>query len=239
MSADKQSLDGRRIVVTGASSGIGRRLFQSYAGAGALVVGVARRASALRETLRGTEADDAHVVAADLTTDEGRSALAAACAEIAPVDVVVHAAGALGPRVPLAEYPDDAWHSVFDVNVTAVHKTHRSLLPHLSPTATIIGVSSSVGRTGRGTWGMYSISKGALENWLEVLADEWGGMVFSVNPGGTATPMRAEAVPEEDPTTIPSPKDIMPIFMQLARKQPGHESGAKLNARDFIDTPAL
>lgn len=230
------ALTGRRVVVTGASSGIGRELFKTFGEAGALVVGAARSPERLKETLRDTQTEDAHVVVADLTTPAGIEALAHAAAEIAPVDVVVHAAGALGPRVPLVEYPDDAWDEVFDVNVTAVHRSHRALIPVLAESATIIGVSSSVGRTGRGTWGMYSISKGALENWLEVLDDEWPGHVFSINPGGTATPMRAEAMPDEDPATIPSPADLMPIFVRLASADPGFESGSKLNARDFIDS---
>ena len=44
------------------------------------------------------------------------------------------------------------------------------------------------------TMGGYSASKFALEGWMEVLADEWAGRVYSVNPGGTATPMRAAAI---------------------------------------------
>lgn len=83
---------------------------------------------------------------------------------------------------------------------------------------------------------MYAISKAALEGWLEVLADEWAGPVFSVNPGGTATPMRAEAMPTEDPTTIPTPADIMPIFLRLAGPSPGAPTGRKFDARDFIGT---
>ncbi len=82
---------------------------------------------------------------------------------------------------------------------------------------------------------MYAISKAGLENWLEVLADEWDGRVYSVNPGGTATPMRAEAMPEEEPTTIPTPTDIAPIFLRLAAAGVTEPSGSKFDARDFID----
>jgi len=81
---------------------------------------------------------------------------------------------------------------------------------------------------------MYSISKAALEGWMEVLAEEWAGRVYSVNPGGTATPMRAEAVPDEDPATIPSPADIAPIFLHLAHPGAAQESGGKFEARDWI-----
>ena len=82
----------------------------------------------------------------------------------------------------------------------------------------VIGLSSTVGRRGRAGWGMYAVSKHALEGWLQVLADEWGerGRVYSVNPGATRTPMRAAAVPGEDPATLPRPEDIAPLFLRLA-----------------------
>ena len=81
---------------------------------------------------------------------------------------------------------------------------------------------------------MYAISKFALEGWLEVLADEWEGRVYSVNPGGTATPMRAAAMPGEDPATIPSPADIAPIFLRLAHPAAPEASGTRFEARDWI-----
>lgn len=229
-------LSDRSIIVTGGSSGIGRELVRQYAAHGARVLTAARREAQLLETVGSLDRERVHIVPADLGSRTGRELVATEALRISPVDVVVHAAGILGPKTALADYPEDAWQEVFHVNMTSIQLLHQQLVPLLSPRATIIGVSSSVGRTGRGGWGMYAISKGALESWLEVLADEWPGKVFSVNPGGTATPMRAEALPEEDPSTIPSPADVSPIFLRLALAEPGAESGEKFNARDFIGT---
>jgi len=229
-------LSDRSILVTGGSSGIGGELVRQYARHGATVLATARREAALLETSAGLGPASVIAVPADLGSRTGREMLATEAIRIAPIDVVVHAAGLLGPRATLADYPEDAWHEVFHINATAVHLLHQQLVPLLSPTATIIGLSSSVGRRGRGGWGMYAISKAALEGWLEVLADEWPGPVFSVNPGGTATPMRAEAMPDEDPASIPTPADIAPIFLRLAGPNPPAESGQKFNARDFIGT---
>ncbi len=218
------------MLVTGASSGIGRQLCRSYAEAGASVIGTARRADEL-DTTAG-DYDGISTVAADLATDRGRAKVVDVIES--SIDVVVHAAGVLGPKVPLAEYPEDAWAEVFHSNMTSVQRLHQALLGKLAPEATIIAVSSSVGREGRTPWGMYAISKAALENWTEILAQEWAGKVYSVNPGGTATPMRAEAQPEEDPSTIPSPADIMPVFLFLARADCPEPSGSKLSARDWL-----
>lgn len=232
-------LNGRRIVVTGGSSGIGRALVRAYAQAGADVLAVGRSLPALEASVSGLES--ASTVAADLTTDAGRRSVADAAAHRSSgIDVVVHAAGALGPvrsdAARLVNYPADAWYTVFEINMSAVHFLHQRLAPLLdeSPAPTVIGVSSSVGRAGRAEWGMYAVSKFALEGWLEILDDEWDGRVYSVNPGGTATPMRAAAMPEEDPSTIPGPEDIMPVFLHLALANPTVPSGAKLLARDWI-----
>lgn len=227
-------------MVTGGSSGIGRALVRRYAAEGARVWSTARRAAALEETASGTPPGSVQSVAADLTTDAGRRAVATAVERSGgALDVVVHAAGVLGPVGPdatLDRYQADAWYRVFEANVSAVHFLHQRLASLLDRghRPVVIGVSSTVGRKGRATWGMYAVSKFALEGWLEVLADEWAGRVYSINPGGTATPMRAAAVPSEDPTTIPSPDDVAPIFLRLAHPDAPEPSGSRHEARDWI-----
>jgi NAD(P)-dependent dehydrogenase (short-subunit alcohol dehydrogenase family) len=230
-------LDGRRILVTGASSGIGRGLAQVYATAGATVWGVGRDPDRLSETALACPDGEFIAVLADLTAPDGPTTVFSAL-DGSPLDVVVHAAGLLGPAdTTLADYPDDAWEQVFAVNLTGVQRLHRAVLPALDSgdRPAVIALSSTVGREARAGWGAYAISKHAVEAWVATLALEWSGRAYSVNPGATRTPMRAAAAPEEDPITLPTPQEISPIFVRLARGDADEPSGGQYDARDHLD----
>jgi len=230
-------LAGRRIVVTGASSGIGRALATAYALQGAEVYGVGRDAERLAAVVRGSHR--IHAVEADLTTATGRRALATAIEHRGgSIDAAVHGAGLLGvPGVSLATYPEAEWRAVLEINLTSVQLLHQQLAPALDAgiSPVVIAISSTVGRAPRPGWGSYAVSKHALEGWVALLAAEWPqGRVYSVNPGGTRTPMRAAALPDEDPATIPAPEDVTPLFLRLAHPAAPEPSGAVLEARDWI-----
>ena len=115
----------------------------------------------------------------------------------------------------------------------------KALLPLLleSPSASIINVSSSVGRRGNGFWGAYAASKFGLEGFTQVLADELAPSnvrVNSVNPGGTRTEMRAEAYRNEDPMILPMPDDIVPVFVYLASDESVGVTGKQFDAREWV-----
>lgn len=228
--------------MTGGSSGIGRALVLAYAAHGASVFAAARHEEALRLVAAAAPAGRVAPIAADLATDSGRRAVATEIAHAGgALDVAVHAAGTLGPvgsEAFLETYPTPEWHRVLEVNLGAVHFLHQHLAGFLGRghRPVVIALSSTVGRRGRAGWGMYAVSKQALEGWLQVLADEWGerGRVYSVNPGATRTPMRAAAVPGEDPATLPRPEDIAPLFLRLAHPDAPEPSGTQLDARPWI-----
>ena len=107
------------------------------------------------------------------------------------------------------------------VNVNAPFLLSKSMMPLLraAPDASVICVSSSVGRQGRAYWGPYAVSKFALEGMMQVFADEQDGTskvrFNSLNPGATRTSMRAAAYPGEPPEKNPEPAQIMPAFLYL------------------------
>ncbi len=231
-------LSGRTILVTGASSGIGAGLCREYAAAGARVFATGRNEPALADLVESFDDRPISSIRADLTTEAGRRAIATAIDHAGGVlDVAVHSAGLLGPPgVALVDYPPEDWDRVFLINVTSVHLLHQQVAPFLARSASpvVIGLSSTVGREGRAGWGMYAISKYALEGWLATLSHEFSGRVYSVNPGGTRTAMRAAAVPGEDPLTLPTPTEIAPIFLRLAHADAPDPTGSQFDARDWI-----
>jgi NAD(P)-dependent dehydrogenase (short-subunit alcohol dehydrogenase family) len=152
------------------------------------------------------------------------------------LDVLVHSAGILGPRSSLEDYPLDDWNTVIRVNLTAPFRITQALLPMLRKAKhpSIIFVSSGVGHRGSAEWGAYSVSKFGVEGLTQVLADELhaeGIRVNAINPGGTRTRMRAQAFPEEDPNTLPTPEQIAPVFVELASPE-NKLSGRSIEARE-------
>ena len=90
------------------------------------------------------------------------------------VDVLINNASMLGPRVPIAHYPEIEWAKVFQINVIAPFLLTKGLFSLLdtSEDSCVINISSSVGRKGRAYWGAYSASKFAIEGFTQTLADE-------------------------------------------------------------------
>jgi NAD(P)-dependent dehydrogenase (short-subunit alcohol dehydrogenase family) len=161
------------------------------------------------------------------------------------LDVLIHNAGVLGPaKVPLAEYPQEVWQEVLRVNLTGPFVITQALLPALrkGEQPTIIFVSSGAGRSGRAGWGGYAVSKFGVEGLTQVWADELrqeGIRVNAVNPGGTRTQMRAAAYPEENPLILPTPEEISPVFVWLARPDT-RVTGESLEAQEWIGrNPAI
>ena len=220
-------LKGRVVLVTGAGDGLGRAAALAYAEHGADVVLLGRTRSKLEAVFDLIDASNKTrpvVVPADLlhTDEEAAQALADAIREeYGRLDGILHNAGLLGPRTPLAHYPADQWNDVMVANVNAAFVLTKTLLPMLDEAgdASVVFTSSGVGQRGRAYWGAYAVSKFAVEGLAQVLADEVAEAgrirVNVINPGGTRTTMRAAAYPNEDPQSLPSPDEHMPLYLYL------------------------
>ena len=114
----------------------------------------------------------------------------------------------------------------------------RSITPLLERSelgASLVFISSSVGREGRAFWGAYSASKFAIEGLMQIMAEELYDTrnirVNTLNPGATRTSMRADAYPAENPAHLKTPDEIMDIHVYLMSDESKHINGQALDAQ--------
>jgi NAD(P)-dependent dehydrogenase (short-subunit alcohol dehydrogenase family) len=238
---DRDLLQGRAILITGAGSGLGRALALGCARAGASVILSGRNGAKLDRVYDEIEAMGAPqpaIAVLDLAcaTAEDYDRLARVIdEEFGKLDGLVHAAALLGDRTPLEQYDVPTWCKVLHVNLTAPFILTQVLLAALrkSEDASIIFVSSGVVKQSRPFWGAYAVSKTGLESVRSMLSEELEGepniRVNSVNPGRMRTAMRAAAYPAEDPNTVPSAESVSGAFLYLLSAQ-----GCGIDGR-FID----
>ncbi|WP_027859490.1 YciK family oxidoreductase [Marinobacterium jannaschii] len=241
--APEQHLKNRVILVTGAGDGIGRVAAINYAAQGATVILLGRTPEKLDHVYDEIEAKgypQPAIVPLNLesATEHDYIELANTLSqEFDQLDGILHNASLLGVRTPLESYDPVIWNQVMQVNVTAPFMLTQALLPLLNNAedASVIFTSSGVGRKGRAYWGAYAVSKFATEGMMETLADELDNTsnirVNCINPGATRTQMRATAYPGEDPATLPTPQDIMPVYLYLMGADSKDCNGQSLNAQ--------
>ncbi|MEJ2864651.1 SDR family oxidoreductase [Actinomycetospora flava] len=186
------ALDGRRVVVTGASSGIGAAVVRAAAQTGARVGLLARRADRLSALAgevggRAAVADVTDAASVTRAVDELASGLGG-------VDAVVAAAGTMHLGA-VGETDPERWREMFDVNVHGLLATARAALPHLGDGASWVTISSMSGRrVPSAAGGVYAASKHAAHAVDETLRREAGARgvrVTTVAPGFVATDLMA------------------------------------------------
>jgi NAD(P)-dependent dehydrogenase (short-subunit alcohol dehydrogenase family) len=216
-------LNGRIALVTGASRGIGRALALAMAGEGAHVVAVARTTGALEELDDDIKSagGSASLVPMDLRKPDGIDQLGGVVFERwKRLDILVGNAGVLGRLSPLGHIEPKTWDEVMAVNVTANWRLIRSFDPLLrqSEAGRAVFVTSGAARTIYAYWGPYAVSKAALETLAKTYAAETVKTAIKVNllnPGPIRTRMRAQAMPGEDPNSLPPPEAVAEAFLPL------------------------
>ena len=175
-------LDGKRALVTGASSGIGLGAAAALAGAGAEVTLVARRQAELdtvRDAVRAT-GGWAESLALDITD---LAAIAAAVAARGPFDVLVNSAG-LARHAPALDTTPEDYDAAMGLNLRAAYfltrEVARGLIASGKP-GSLINVSSQMGHVGATDRAVYCATKHALEGMTKAMALEWAAQGIRVN----------------------------------------------------------
>lgn len=236
-------LKGRIVLVTGAGDGIGRAVARSLGAHGATVILLGRTIKKLEATydeileaggplpgiypmdLMGATYRDYEDLVGTIDKEYGR------------LDGLLHNAGILGERAPIEHHEIHIWNQVLQVNLTAPFWLTKASLELLykSPDASVVFVSSGVGRKPRAYWGAYSVSKAGIEALSTVLADETehrGTLrINTVDPGAVRTRMRLQAFPAEDTNKLLTPEQVVPVYLYLLGPDSKGITGARFSAQ--------
>ncbi len=219
-------LSNRIALVTGASRGIGRAAALALAAAGAHIVAVARTPGALEaldDEIRDLTGQPATLVPMDIAEGNGMDQLGLAIHErFGHLDILVHAAAILGPMTPVGHIEPEHWDRIVAVNLTATYRLIRSVEPLLRVSEHPRAIFLTSGRAIRpkAFWGPYGVTKAGLEHLVRTWADELEQTKIRavlLDPSVMRTRMRAEAMPGEDPATLPDPSEIGPLILELAQ----------------------
>jgi NAD(P)-dependent dehydrogenase (short-subunit alcohol dehydrogenase family) len=218
------NLDGRIALVTGASRGIGYFLAKGLAKAGAHVIAVARTQGGLEELDDEIKSagGSATLAPLDLADMAGIDRLGGAIHERwGKLDILFANAAILGVIAPIGHVEAKVFERVMQINVTATWRLIRAVDPLLkaSDAGRAVLMSSSLGTKTKPFWGPYAASKAAVEALGRTWAMETQNSALRVNiadPGATRTAMRAQAVPGEDPASLPTAESVAERLLALA-----------------------
>ena len=219
MADDLFSVRGKRVFVTGGTSGIGRMIAEGLAERGARVFTCSRKQAAVDALVKDLVTERGHDVAAvtaDLSHMSDIERIAAQVSEHfgGALDVLVNNAGATW-GASIDEYPEDGWDKVFDLNVKAVFFMTQKCLPMLRkagslPNATSrvinIGSISGIQHSLDGAWA-YHPAKAAVHHMTKVMAKQLiqdGIAVNAIAPGLFPSKMTAFMMPDGDDSLVSS-----------------------------------
>ena len=227
------------VVVTGAGRGIGRAVTIACLRRGARVIGCARsdqELATIPDEVDGECAARFEWIALDIRDEQAVKGLIARAGDT--IDLLINNASVLGPVAPLTQIDAQTWRETVAINVDGTFLVTKYAIPSLRRAThpCVLYLSSSVGREARAQWGPYCVSKFGVEALSGILAQEEPSIrVASINPGATATAMRAEARPLEDPATLPPARQIAETLVWLADHLRTEQSGSQWSSREMFE----
>lgn len=220
-------LADRVILVTGASSGLGRAASLAYARHGATVALLARNAAnleAVYDEIVAAGGPEPAMFPYDLGVADERSleTLAATIAHhLKRLDGVLHSAHQFYSLTPLELQTLDQWQTLMRVNLITPFALTRACLPLLkqAPDASVVFTGETHGHRPSAYWGGYAVAKSGLETLTRIWADELDSIpnlrINTLIPGQVATTLRTRTHPGLAPETLTRIDALMPWYLYL------------------------
>ncbi|MBS1789859.1 MAG: SDR family oxidoreductase [Acidobacteria bacterium] len=238
-------LNGKSVLITGGSRGLGKALALKLAAKGARIALVARNKAELDEVVGEIKwnGGTAFGIVADVGDKESIYPIVGQAAALAgPVDILINNASTLGP-VPLRLIPDtdcEDFERALQINTIGPFRLIKAVAGPmiLRQAGLVINISSDAAVEAYPTWGVYSASKAALDHLTRIAAAELGGAgvhFLSVDPGEMDTRMHADAMPEADPASLQSPDAVAEQIVLMIERADEVENGSRLIANNWLE----
>ena len=237
-------LAGKKAIITGGDSGIGRAVAIAYAREGAdVLISYLNESEDAQDTARWIEQAGRRsvLVAGDISAAAHcRAIIDKAVEAFGRIDILVNNAAHQMTYEKLEDIPDEEWEKTFATNIHAMFYLAKAALPHMGDGGVIINTTSINADAPRPTLLPYATTKGAIQNFTGGLAQLLGERNIRVNcvaPGPVWTPLIPSTMPPDQvkefgkstPLGRPAqPKELAPAYVMLATDEASYVSGATI-----------
>ncbi|PAW92393.1 NAD(P)-dependent oxidoreductase [Mucilaginibacter sp. MD40] len=245
-------LEGRKAIITGGDSGIGRAVAIAFAREGAdVLIAYLNEHEDAKETARYVEevGRKAILVSGDICEEAHcRQIIDMALSEMGGVDIIVNNAAFQMSRPSLQEISTEEWDRTFKTNIYPMFYLCKMAEEHLKPGSAIINTTSVNAYKPKPTLIPYAATKGAIQNFTSSMAQLWGEKGIRVNcvaPGPIWTPLIPSTMTEEEISKfgqdVPlkragQPAELAAAYVMLASEEASFISGATIQVTGGIPT---